>query len=49
MTVTSACSNIKNEYKEHMEQILMRMDEFQERDSGWTLLHLIRLEMNINQ
>jgi len=25
------------------------MEEFQERDSGWTLLHLTRLEMNINQ
>jgi len=46
MTIISAYSNIENEYKEHMENILARMEE---RDSGWTLLHLIRLEMNINQ
>jgi len=32
-----------------MEKILVRMEEFQERDSGWTLLHLFRLEKNINQ
>jgi len=25
------------------------MEEFQERHSGWTLLHLIQLEMNIHQ
>jgi len=49
MTIISAYSNIENEYKEHMEKILARMEEFKERDSGWTLLHLIRLEMNINQ
>jgi len=49
ITIISAYSNIGNEYKEHMERILARMEEFQERDSGWTLLHLIRLEMNINQ
>jgi len=49
MTIISAYSNIENEYKEHMEKILVRMEEFQERDSGWTLLHLIRLEVIINQ
>jgi len=49
MTIISAYSNIENEYKKHMEKILVRLEEFQERDSGWTLLHLIRLEMNINQ
>jgi len=37
MTIISANSNTENEYKEHMEKI------------GWTLFHLIRLEMNINQ
>jgi len=49
MTIISAYSNIENEYNEHMEKMLVMMEEFQERDSGWTLLHLIRLEMNINQ
>jgi len=49
MTIIGAYSNIENEHKEYMEKILVRMEEFQERDSGWTLLKLIRLEMNINQ
>jgi len=49
MAIINAYSNIENEYKEHTEKILVRMEEFQDRDSGWTLLHLIRLEMNINQ
>ena len=31
------------------EPILTRMEEFKERDSGWTLVSIISLEININK
>jgi len=42
-------SDLKCIFHEHTMEIIIKTQEFQERDSGWCLIKLIRLEMNVNQ
>jgi len=41
-------SDFENIFHEHTMEIIKKTQEFQERDSGWSLIKLIRLEMNVN-
>ncbi|XP_071055897.1 uncharacterized protein [Onthophagus taurus] len=36
-------------YEDFMDEIMVKMSEFQERDSGWTLLEILYLEVNCNK
>ena len=49
MDVVSADSDLEQSFNEHARQIITKMEEFQEKDSGWTLIGIGRLEMNVNQ
>lgn len=42
-------NDFKNSYQVKMYDILKKMEEFQERDSNWALVSLLRLEININK
>lgn len=42
-------SDIHELYKEHVLKINSRMEDFQEKDSGWAKTHIFRLEMNVNK
>lgn len=46
---SSTTEDILNIYNEQCDNIIKKMSEFQERDSGWTLTEILRLEININQ
>lgn len=42
-------TNLKNWYLEHVtNKILTKLEEFQERDSGWALYQIVQLKVNIN-
>ncbi|VEN36308.1 unnamed protein product, partial [Callosobruchus maculatus] len=42
--------DLKNWYKINIiEKILKKFDDFQEKDSGWALLRILHLKVNINQ
>ena len=45
----STSNDILNTYNEQCDVIIKKMSEFQERDSGWALIEILRLEININQ
>lgn len=49
MMLVTASDDIHECYKKHAEEIAVKMSEFQERDSGWTLLTIKSLEININK
>lgn len=49
MALITFADNIEEIYKKHVEEIIIKMGEFQERDSGWTLLYIKWLEININK
>lgn len=42
-------TTFKKIFIEKKENILQKMDEFQERDSGWTLVQILKIELNINK
>jgi len=42
-------SDLECIFHEHTMEIISKTQEFQERDSGWFLIKLIRLEINVNQ
>ncbi len=43
-------TDIRQWFDEHIrEKLLVKADEFQERDSGWRLVDVINLEVNINK
>ena len=42
-------SDLRQWYVRNMETILIGLDEFQERDSGWALLHILNLIVNVNR
>jgi len=48
MTIMNKDSDLENIFHEHTMEIISKTQEFQERDSGWSLIKLIRLEMNVN-
>jgi len=41
-------SDLENIFHEHTMEITLKTQQFQERDRGWSLIKLIRLEMNVN-
>ncbi|XP_011700257.1 PREDICTED: uncharacterized protein LOC105457338 [Wasmannia auropunctata] len=44
------CTNLQEWYKLHIiELILASLDEFEERDSGWTLSRILNLTVNVNK
>ncbi|XP_070074701.1 uncharacterized protein [Drosophila takahashii] len=49
MEVVTNHSDLDRIFTNHSDHLKIKMEEFQERDSGWTLLRIIRLEMNFNQ
>jgi len=48
MTIMNKDSDLENIFHEPTMEIISKAQEFQERDSGWSLIKLIRLEMNVN-
>lgn len=43
-------TNLKEWYKEHVQdKLLTKLEEFQERDSGWALYEILHLKININK
>jgi len=40
---------IGEEYDKHCNSILAKMSEFQERDSGWSLVEISHMDVNINK
>jgi len=48
MTIMNKDSDLENIFHEHTMEIISKTQEFQERDSEWSLIKLIRLEMNVN-
>jgi len=48
MTIINKDSDWECIFHEHTMEIISKIQEFQERDSGWSLIKLIRLEMNVN-
>jgi len=48
MTIMNKDSDSECILHEHTMEIISKTQEFQDRDSGWSLMKLIRLEMNVN-
>jgi len=48
MRIMNKDSDLENIFHEHTMEIISKTQEFQKRDSGWSLIKLIRLEMNVN-
>jgi len=48
MSIMNKDSGLECIFHEHTMEIISKTQEFQERDSGWSLIKLIRLEMNVN-
>lgn len=49
MTPLQSVSEFIETFKMNVNDILRKMEEFQERDSGWTLIAIDHLEININR
>lgn len=49
MTKLTRAENIEEVFNDQIEVIKSKMSEFQERDSGWTLIKIDRLDININK
>ncbi|XP_071052136.1 uncharacterized protein [Onthophagus taurus] len=47
--VVSLASDLYKIYKEFIDEISSKMSEFQERDSGWTLMQILYMELNLNK
>jgi len=48
MTITKKDSDLECIFHEHTMEIISKTQEFQGRNSGWSLIKLIRLKMNVN-
>jgi len=48
MTIMNKDSELENIFHGHTMETISKTQEFQERDSGWSLIKLILLEMNVN-
>jgi len=48
MTIMNKDSDLECIFREHTMEIISKTQEFQERDSGWSLIKLIQLDMNVN-
>ncbi|XP_037806202.1 uncharacterized protein LOC119600179 [Lucilia sericata] len=46
---TTTSQDLQQHYSNHCDKIIKKMGEFQERDSGWTLLDIANLKLNINK
>lgn len=49
MTMLTQSMDIEEIYKQHSNDICVKMLNFQERDSGWSLYRINHLDININQ
>lgn len=49
MSLLCRGDNIDEMVMKQLDEIHNKMSEFQERDSGWTLIRIVRLEININK
>lgn len=49
MRIVTKSDDIPEIYKEEYEDICTKMSEFQERDSGWSLMRIKYVDININQ
>lgn len=49
MKIVTIEHDIMEMYKSQSDEICNKMSEFQERDSGWTLVNIKSIEININQ
>ncbi|KAJ8979952.1 hypothetical protein NQ317_001537 [Molorchus minor] len=49
MEVILDISQLRKAYQNQRDRILTKMDEFQMRDSGWALIRILHLEININK
>lgn len=49
MHLITMSDNLKELYDMHAKDICTKMSEFQERDSGWSLIHMNCVNININQ
>lgn len=49
MAIITATSDLDEVKENRFEKIIKKMDEFQERDSGWALLRILKKKGNINQ
>jgi len=47
MTIMNKDSDLECIFHEHTMKIVSKNQEFQERDSGWSLIKFIRLEINV--
>jgi len=48
MTTMNKDSDLECIFHEHVMEIVSKTQDFQERDSGWSLIKLIRMETNMN-
>lgn len=46
-SVVTIATNFEDIYKQMYDEILRKMDQFEEADSGWALVKLLFLEINI--
>ncbi|XP_061388725.1 uncharacterized protein LOC133323843 [Musca vetustissima] len=49
MTLLTIGDDVNDEFFDHAEEILTKMSEFQEKDSGWALLRICKLDINVNK
>lgn len=49
MTQLTRADNMEDFFENHVQSIKAKMSEFQERDSGWALTRIAKLEININK
>jgi len=49
MTIMNKDFDLECIFHEHTTEIISKTKEFQDRDSGWSLIKLIRLEINVNR
>lgn len=48
MSLFTLSDHVEESLKLHYDKIINKMSEFQERDSGWSLIRIKKLEVNIN-
>lgn len=49
MSSTATVDDISKAFADHCDLLLKKMSEFQERDSGWTLVEVAHLDINTNK
>ncbi|XP_075162933.1 uncharacterized protein LOC142235565 [Haematobia irritans] len=49
MKLLTQADDVETAFDEQLDRLMTKLSEFQERDSGWALQKLIKLEININK